>query len=478
MSHSNRILIADDEENIRLVLRESLRREGHEVVEACDGQEAIEAARRESFALAILDIKMPRVDGLVALGRIRQIDPGLPVVMITAHGGRKTALEAVRLGAYDYFEKPFEMQELRVVVKRALERRALQLQIEALAEQLRSQRAFEHIVAQSPAMREVIDLVERVMVTDATALISGESGTGKELIAEAIHSNGPRTAHPLLKINCAAIPESLLESELFGHEKGSFTGAVQAKPGKFEVANKGTIFLDEIGEMPLALQVKILRVLQEREIERVGSTRPISVDVRIIAATNKNLVREVEAGRFREDLFFRLNVVPIHLPPLRQRREDIPLLLEHFLRVFNAKLNKQVQGFSPEAMDRLQDYSWPGNIREMENIVQRALILAPGPVLGPETLPPEIREGGAAIRLAAPAELGIAPDDFSVPMAAKIEQVADRLEALLIRSALKKTGGRRQETADLLGISRKSLHNKMLRYDLFEDERGTMNAER
>ncbi|OPZ10750.1 MAG: Transcriptional regulatory protein ZraR [candidate division BRC1 bacterium ADurb.BinA364] len=469
MSEPYRILVADDEENMRMVLREILEREGYQVAEAPDGQAAVEAADGHSFSLAILDIKMPRLDGIQALGRLRAIDPSLPVVMITAHGGRAIAMDAVRLGAYDFFEKPFDMQEMRVVVKRALERGALQRQIEALAEELRAKRAFGDIIGQSKAMRDALDLVRRVMVTDATVLITGESGTGKELIADAIHFNGSRSKAPFLKVNCAAIPDALLESELFGHEKGAFTGAVAMKPGKFELADKGTLFLDEIGEMPLALQAKILRALQEREIERVGGTRSIKVDVRIVAATNMDLAREAAARRFREDLYFRLNVVPINLPALRDRREDIPPLVEHFTRIYAAKLGKAPCMFEPAAMDLLQAYSWPGNIRELENIVQRAIILTNGPVLTVDALPPEMRRRSDAPSKSVEADSLIeAFDDLSIPMPTQVERMADKLEARLIRAALAKTDGKRQEAADLLGISRKSLHNKMLKYGLFE----------
>ncbi len=472
MSGQYRILIADDEENIRMVLREGLRREGYEVEEADDGQAALDAVEKESFSLAILDVKMPKVDGIQALERIRRIDPSLPCVMITAHGGRKIALEAIRLGAYDYFEKPFEMQELRIVVKRALERHALQQQVHALEEQLRSKDTFNDIIGNSEEMRKVFDLISRVMVTDVSVLIAGESGTGKELIAEAIHYNGARASKPLQKINCAAIPETLLESELFGHEMGAFTGATRMKPGKFELGDGGTIFLDEIGEMPLEIQPKLLRVLQEKEIERVGGTKSISVDVRVIAATNKDLAQEVREKRFREDLFFRLNVVPIHLPPLRERTDDIPVLLNHFIGLYNEKHNKKVEGFTAEAVDLLLDYRWPGNVREMENIIQRAAILSSGFLLGPEALPAEVRENSVDRGAATPDESdpNMAPANFSIPMPDKIDRVSDALEAKFIRAALQETGGKRQETADLLGISRKSLHNKMLKHGLHDEK--------
>lgn len=473
MNAQPRILVADDEENIRLILHESLRREGLFVVEAVDGVQAVELVQRENFDVVILDLRMPRMDGITALEKIRSLDPLLPVVMITAHGGRKTALEMVRLGGYDYFEKPFDMNELRVVVRRALERRQLHRQIEVLEAQLHQERSFANIVGESPPMKDVFDLVRRVAPTDATVLITGESGTGKELIADAIHNNSPRSNEPLLKVNCGAIPEALLESELFGHERGAFTGAIAMKPGKFELANKGTIFLDEIGEMPLALQVKILRVIQERKIERVGGTRTLTVDVRIVTATNRDLAREVEEKRFREDLFFRLEVVPIHLPPLRKRRSDIPLLISHFLRVYNTKMGKSFQGFTPEAMDLMQSHDWPGNIRELDNIVQRAMILSPGPWLGTETLPPDMRSGGYSSHLQSAEQkmaLSFDPCDFSQPMSQQIERMMDEAEVHMIQVALRKCNNRRQETADLLGISRKSLHNKMLKHGLLEKD--------
>lgn len=465
--------MADDEENIRLVLSESLRREGMEVIEAQDGREAVEAVQREALDVVILDLKMPRMDGLEALEKIRSIDSTLPVVMITAHGGRKAALDLIRMGGYDYFEKPFDMNELRVVVRRALERRDLQRQIQVLEAQLDQERTFANIIGQHASMNDLFDLIRRVGPTDATVLITGESGTGKELIADALHTNSPRAGKPFLKVNCGAIPEALLESELFGHERGAFTGAYNAKPGKFELAEKGTIFLDEIAELPLSLQPKFLRVMQEKTFERVGGVKTLSADVRIIAATNRDLSRLVEEKQFREDLFFRLEVVPLRVPSLRQRRSDIPLLINHFVRVYNKKLNVAIEGFRPDAMDVMQMYDWPGNVREMENIVQRAMILSPGPWLGAETLPPEMRSGSSAVQMKVEdekIELAINPHDFSEPMSDQIERLIDELEERKIKAALQKCDGHRQETADLLGISRKSLHNKMLKYGLYDKE--------
>jgi DNA-binding NtrC family response regulator len=384
--------------------------------------------------------------------------------MITAHGSEVIALEAMRAGAYDYFHKPFEIDELRTVIRRAIERSRLMRQLSVLREELASHRPFDRLVGTSPAMSEVIRLVEQVGPTDATVLILGESGTGKELIAQAIHRTSERRDEPLVKVNCAAIPEALLESELFGHERGAFTGAVAQRMGKFELADGGTIFLDEIGEMPLGLQSKLLRVLQEREIERVGGTKTIGVDVRLLAASNRDLDAAVREGQFREDLFFRLNVVPVTLPPLRKRPEDIPLLVEHFLEFYSQKHRKQVVEISARALAWCKSYPWPGNVRELENVIQRAVLLATGPTLDIDNLPqgPGVGQGG--MDLIDPQLIS----DFSAPLGQKLEAVTEVVEAAVIRSALAEVGGKRQRAAELLGISRKSLFNKMMKYGLFE----------
>jgi DNA-binding NtrC family response regulator len=457
----SRILVVDNEESIRFVLREMMEAEGYEVAEAADGLEAVELVREREFDLVIMDIRMPRLDGIGALRQIKGLRPHLVVVMITAYGSEKIALSAMRAGAYDYFLKPFGIDELRIVVRRALERSRLMRQVTVLRERLTDHRPYDRIVGASAGMKDVFQLIEQVAPTDATALILAESGTGKELVAEAIHRASDRREKPLVKVNCAAIPEALLESELFGHEKGAFTGAVAQKMGKFELADGGTVFLDEIGEMPLGLQSKLLRVLQEREIERVGGMKTIGIDVRLIAASNRDLEAAAHAGRFRQDLFFRLNVVPIHIPPLRERPEDIPLLAEHFLQVYSQRFQKEVIELSPQALAWCEAYPWPGNVREIENVIQRGVLLATGPTLDVDCLPQTSAQPISPLgALVDPTLL----TDFDVPLAKKIDAVIEAIEAAVIRAALAETEGKRQEAAKRLGISRKSLFNKMGKY--------------
>lgn len=474
-----RILVVDDEESMRFLLKEVMTREGYEVVTTGDGLEALDKVRSDNFDLVIMDIRMPGMDGIQALKEMRRIRPHLVVLMITAHGTSPIAIEAMRVGAYDYFNKPFELNEMRIVVRRALEKQALISQVADLEQKLKNRVNFDRIIGQSDAMHQIFSLLEKVVVNDVTVLITGESGTGKELIAQAVHYQSARRNKPFVGVNCAAIPETLLESELFGHERGAFTGAVGTKIGRFEAANGGSIFLDEIGDMPFSLQSKLLRVLQEREVMRVGGTKPIKIDVRLIAATNKDLLKEVENKTFREDLYFRLNVIPVHLPPLRKRVADIPLLLQHFLGVYNPRLGKNIQGVAPDAMKALMAYSWPGNIRELENTVQRSMIMASGVVLTKEDLPHNIAECSG---VSMPVEPGSASmvdcaavlskdliDDFSIPLAKKMEILDEEFEKRIIVAALKAANGKRQAAADLLGIVRKSLHNKMVKYNLFED---------
>ncbi len=480
-----RILIADDESGIRFVLRELLSKEGYAVEEAANGQEALDKAHQTPFDLAILDLKMPRVDGMTVLRELKRLYPKLIVLIITAHGSSQVAREAMRDGAYDYFTKPFDVGEIRIVVRRAIEKFQFLQQIDELRANLRREDRFDRLIGACPAMNEVFHLIERVAESDVTVLIQGESGTGKELVASAIHTRSPRASNPLIKVNCVAIPEALLESELFGHERGSFTGAIAQKIGKVELANTGTLFLDEIGDMPLSLQAKLLRVLQEREIERIGGSKTIKVDIRVICATNKDLKQAVEDKTFREDLLFRINVLPIYLPPLRQRKEDIPLLIDHFIRTYNPRLGKQISGVSGEALELLLNYPWPGNIRELENTLQRAMILSNSEILNAECLSMSIRGQTTPSQPSTPVP-GLLPteappddeplgvilndNDFSVPMTGKVQVVIDRAEERLIRSALRQTGGHRQQTADLLGISRKSLHNKMVKFGMFDEE--------
>jgi len=456
------VLIADDEEGMRFVLTELIGNLGYHVSEADDGLKALKELRNRRFDLAILDINMPGMSGMDVLREARGIDPDLIVLVITAYGTPELALEAMREGAYDYFTKPFEVQELRITIQRALEKKLLLNQVRDLEARVSGQAHFHEIIGVSDAMAKVFSVMQRVIGNDVPVLITGESGTGKELVSEAIHSRGPRARGPMVKVNCAAIPESLLESELFGHEKGAFTGAVGAHQGRFEQAHGGTLFLDEIGEMPLSLQAKILRAVQEGEIQRVGGASAVRIDARLVTATNKNLAQEVAARRFREDLYFRINVISIELPPLRQRLADLPLLVDTFIREYNRRLGKNVRGVDQKVMDRFLEHPWPGNIRELENVIQRALIMASGAMIRIEDLPPSLC---GAVQPAPSADRGDDRVDLSVPMPRHVENAVEATERRLIAEALRRSHGR-QEAADALGISRKSLHNKMQKYGM------------
>ena len=384
---AKRVLIADDELNMRRVLEAILRREGYDVVTAANGLDAL-AAMNRGVHTVITDLKMPGLDGMGLLKKLSADYSDVPVVMITAHGSVENAVEAVKLGAFDYLEKPFEQEQIRQVVAKALSTFALARR-DARPEEPTSRGRFR-LIGESSAIKQIYGVVEKVANTPSTVLITGESGTGKELIARALHENSSRHGGPFIKINCAAIPKTLMESELFGYDKGAFTGAVGAKPGRFELAHGGTLFLDEIGEIPIEMQVKLLRVLQESEFERVGGIKTIKVEVRLVTATNRDLLQEISAGSFREDLFYRLNVVPIHIPPLRERREDIPLLVDHFIAKFNERLRKQIEGIDDDAIERLVAHPWPGNIRELENLMERTVLFCEGPQIGVADLPPEI----------------------------------------------------------------------------------------
>jgi len=478
-SESKRVLIADDEINIRRVLEAILRRDGYDVVTAANGLEAL-AGMTRGVHTVITDLKMPGLDGMGLLRKLSADYPDVPVVMITAHGSVENAVEAVKLGAFDYIEKPFDQEQIRQVVDKALKTHAFSRRDARLEEPVT--RGRFRLVGESPAIRQVYGVIEKVADTPSTVLITGESGTGKELIARALHENSSRRTGPFIKINCAAIPKTLMESELFGYEKGAFTGAVGAKPGRFELAHGGTLFLDEIGEIPVEMQVKLLRVLQESEFERVGGIKTIKVDVRLVAATNRDLHAEVAAGAFREDLYYRLNVVPIHLPPLRERRQDIPMLVDHFIAKFNDRLKKQVSGIEPEGMDRLVSYHWPGNIRELENVIERTMLFCDGPVIraldlpgelmgvvpvpSDEPLPPSRVSGSFSLpALAASLPIG-AEAVSSLKEAVRVE--TERVERELIQRALDETGNNVTQAARKLKISRKSLQTKMKELGLRE----------
>ena len=466
------ILVADDEPNLRRVLRAQLMRDGYDVVLVEDGQQAIEALEDHHVDVIISDLRMPKVDGMALLKHVVERHPDIPVILITAHGTVDTAVEALKLGAFDYVTKPFEQSELRNVVGKATRTRELSDREVgtplATGDEAPEQGRYR-LIGKSQPMRDVYQVIDKVADTPSTVLLTGESGTGKELIARALHENGGRSTMPFIRVNCAAIPRDLIESELFGYEKGAFTGAVTSKPGRFELAHQGTLFLDEIGEIPVNMQVKLLRAIQEQEFERVGGIKTIGVDVRLVAATNRDLQREIKAGRFREDLYYRLNVVQVRLPPLRERISDIPLLVEHFIRRFREKLDKDVAGVGEAAMERLLAHPWPGNIRELENVIERCLLFSEGSHIEVDDLPPELLGDRAPRKAPEPvAEGGAAPEPTG-GLKEAVREATSRLERELIVRALTKTGGNVTHTARLLKISRKSLQTKMKELGLRED---------
>lgn len=448
----NKILVIDDEEHMCWALEKGLRQEGYQVLTATRSKQGLELLRKEIPSLVILDLKMPEMDGLEVLVKAKDLMPKLPVIMITAHGTIDTAIEAMKLGAADYITKPFDLDELKLVVRQALMVSRLQEEVTFLRSEL--SKKYGRIVGNSQAIQDVCTLVEKVADSNATVLITGESGTGKEVTALSIHQLSSRRDKPFVPINCAALPESLLESELFGHEKGAFTGAVARKLGRFELANHGTLFLDEITEMPLSMQVKLLQVLQEKQFERVGGTESIKVDVRVIAATNRDPMECIRKGTFREDLYYRLNVLPIHLPPLRERAEDIPLLVMHFLQKFNPS---QEQFMSPEAMGLLTSYEWPGNIRELQNVIERAVILSQGHEIKAHHLPKEIQKTDTGKSEASQGLIINFPDQGIS---------FDEVEKELILKALEKSGGNQTKAAQLLGITRSALLYRAQKYQI------------
>ncbi|MFN3200353.1 MAG: sigma-54-dependent transcriptional regulator [Bradymonadia bacterium] len=449
-----RILVADDEENIRHMLDLHLSREGFTVLGAADGEAALKALDEGAFDVILCDLIMPSMDGMTLLSTLGRRGVSTPVILMSAHADTDTALKAIQAGAFDYVAKPFRTEEVIFRVRKAIEQQQLTREVSRLREALAGQHGFEGIIARAAPMQKVFRTLHKVADYKTTVLLLGESGTGKELVARALHSHSPRREAPFIAINCGAIPESLLESELFGHIKGAFTDATHSRRGLFEEAHGGTLFLDEIGEMPLNLQPKLLRALQEQEIRPLGATEHRPVDVRVIAATVRDLEREVSEGRFREDLFYRLNVLPVRLPPLRDRRTDIPLLVEHFLTVFNARFGTEINGLAPEAMRLLTEHSWPGNIRELENTVERAVVLTEGPLISPDDLPEVIREGRSRIKMS------LASGELSIKKTARI------IEEELIRKALERTGGNRTRAAELLEISHRALLYKIKDYGL------------
>jgi two-component system NtrC family response regulator len=451
------ILIVDDEKNYLLVLSAVLEEEGYEVLTTSSSLEALEIQKASDVDLVLTDMKMPGMDGIEVLEQIKTRDPELPVIMMTAHGTVDKAVEAMQKGAYSYILKPFDNERLTLYVKKAIATYEVVKENRRLRNAVESQYQFGNIIGKSKAMRDVFEIIQKVAPSNATVLIEGESGTGKELVAKSIHFNSPRRDNPFVAVNCSALAESLLESELFGHERGAFTGAVSSKKGRFELAHGGTLFLDEIGELSANLQVKLLRVLQEKTIERVGGVRPIAVDIRVIAATNRNLKDELRTGRFREDLFYRLNVVHIAIPPLRLRWEDIRLLVDHFIKKY-ASSNQSavpVQGLSQEVIRLFYEYNWPGNIRELENVIERAIILCEDGLITIKDLPNWFKTNVFNARMI-----------DSIPTGAKLYETLELIEKEMIERALKMADNVQSHAAAILGIGKSGLNQKIKKYNL------------
>lgn len=452
-----KVLIVDDEKNYLFVLEDLLSDEGYEVLTASTASEGLEIIQRESIDTVLSDIKMPGMTGIELLEKILNMDSDLPVILMTAFAEVDQAVNAMKKGALDHIQKPFDNQDVKRAVARGVEKRQLVKSIRRLETELGN--SWGNIVGESEQMKKVFSIMQRVADTPTTVLVTGESGTGKELVARGLHQASSRNQAPFVSLNCAAIPENLLESELFGHEKGSFTGAVGLKEGKFEYANNGTLFLDEVGEMPLNLQVKLLRVLQEQEFQRVGGNKEIKVNVRLVAATNKDLKEEVEMGRFRGDLFFRLNVVNVKVPPLRERRSDIPFLVAHFVGKYSRKLDRKIKEVDPEAMRVLYSYNWPGNVRELENVIESALVMSRGSTVKKSDLPSELRTHGQIFE----------DTETLISMDSGLMDTLDAIEAKMIRQALKQSGNVQAQAAKILGISRSNLQYKLKKYGIHSE---------
>ncbi|HLE41838.1 MAG TPA: sigma-54 dependent transcriptional regulator [Nitrospirota bacterium] len=450
----NRILVVDDERSMRDFLLIMLKKEGYEVVTAENGGDALKTVQGEIFDLVISDVKMPGLDGIDVLKAVKEVSPETVVIMITAFATTETAVEAMKLGAYDYIIKPFKVDELKLIIKKALEKHSLRKENILLRREIESRVGFENFIGKSEPMQRIFGLIKQVADTKSTVLITGESGTGKELVAKALHFNSARKDGPFVTVNCGALPETLLESELFGSMKGAFTGAVSNRQGLFEAANGGTLFLDEISSTTPALQIKLLRVIQEREFKRVGGTADIKVDVRVLAASNSDLQAEVKRGNFREDLYYRLNVIPIHIPPLRDRKDDIPLLVDFFLRKYSS--DRALKSIAPDAMKLLMNYGWPGNVRELENTIERMVILAAGDTIQREHIQDIIKDVRPCPELV-PSDIPDAGMD--------IEALLENAEKTLLKKALEKAGGVKTEAAKLLGLSFRSFRHRLQKYD-------------
>ncbi|WP_029896476.1 sigma-54-dependent transcriptional regulator [Desulfohalovibrio reitneri] len=453
---ADHILVIDDEQNYLLILEALLQDKGYHVTALNDPETAVQFLDESEVDVVITDMKMPKLSGREVLERVRRDLPHVPVLIMTAFGSIEGAVEAMKIGAYDYITKPFSNEELLLSVSKACQYAAAQRQNRLLRESLEDRYGLHKIIGKSRAISKVMDMVDRAAPSKSTVLITGESGTGKELVARAIHYASPRHESPFVSVNCMAFNPGVLESELFGHEKGSFTGAVAQKRGRFEMADQGTLFLDEIGELSHDLQVKLLRVLQERTFERVGGSRSMEVDIRVVAATNKDLVKAVENGEFREDLYYRLNVIQIELPPLRERREDIPLLASHFLDVYATENQKKFGGFSPEALEYLQAYEWPGNVRQLENVMERCVVLADRETIEVDDLPPEIRDEESQYKSA----VDLLPERINLP------DTMEKIESALIRRALVRSEFVQTRAAEMLGVSKSNLQYKLKKYNI------------
>ena len=453
-----KILVIDDEKNIRDIFSLLLEEKGYSVLTAENGQEGLKKANSFSPDVILLDMNMPDYSGIEVLAKIKETKPATAVIIITAFGTIQNAVEATKLGAYDYLEKPVDNDELLLLISRALEVKKLRREVDELKSELSARYRFSNIIGTSAKMNSIFQMMDKVAKVDGTVLITGESGTGKELIARAIHYKSPRKEGPFVVVNCGAIPKDLIESEFFGHTKGAFTDAKEEKTGKFELANNGTIFLDEVGELSQEAQVKLLRALGEKEIVKVGGTRTTPIDVRVTAATNRVLEDRVRDGDFREDLYWRLAVLSIHVPPLRERKEDIPLLCEHFIEKFNRELGKDIKGVTPETLDLLKNYDWPGNIREMESVIYETLVMAEHEQIDEEDMPLRIRVKGAEVK-----DLTFGA---GLPLNKMIQNITQKKERALIEKALQESGGNRTNAAESLGISRKTLFNKMVQYKI------------
>jgi two-component system, NtrC family, response regulator len=451
------ILVVDDELNYLTVMEALLEEAGYEVITAGSALEAVKITADADLDLVLTDMKMPKMSGIELLDEVRRLYPDLPVIIMTAYGTVEKAVMAMKKGAFDYILKPFKNEEILVTIAKALEHRHLLLKNRLLNQEMDKKYGFPNIVGESRSMQDILALVKRVAQSRATVLVTGESGTGKELIARAIHQVSNRAAKSFISVNCGALTETLLESELFGHERGAFTNAVAMRKGRFELADGGTLFMDEVAEMSQALQVKLLRILQEMEFERVGGTRTIKVDVRVVAASNRDLKEEVEAGRFREDLFYRLNVVHLQLPPLRQRQEDIPLLATHFISKYVAENLRDKTRITPEALKVLVQYDWPGNVRELENVMERAVILCSDNVITPQDLPTELAPSSSESKL----EI-----DRFIPLHTPLPEALDSIEEQMIRRALEKSGQVQVRAAEILGITKSLLQYKLKKYHL------------